>query len=50
MSICKFWKICLNKCTDDCKDFAEESYIAESEDIWYEYNQKKDEKRPTREL
>lgn len=40
MGICKFWKICLNECTDDCKDFAEEDYIAEADDIWHERNKK----------
>ena len=38
MAICKFWKVCLNVCTDDCENYAPESYAAEADDIWYERN------------
>lgn len=39
MALCKYWKVCMKKCSQDCEDFEPESYIAEHEDIWYEYTE-----------
>ena len=33
MALCKYWKVCMKKCSQDCEDFEPESYIAEHEDL-----------------
>lgn len=33
MAVCKYCMVCIKPCTDDCKDYAPESYIGELVDI-----------------